>query len=264
MLLSTIMVASLLGSTHCAGMCGAFAAFSVGAPTPAGSRAASRWSLAAAYNLGRLATYVLMGVMAGAVGAAVDLGGSMVGVQRAAAVGAGAVMVVFGAVAVARALGARVGRAPLPKWMVSAARSAHMKAIDLPPVTRAATVGLLTTLLPCGWLYTFVVAAAGTGGPLSGAAAMGAFWIGTLPVMGAIGLGVRALTGPLRRHLPLVTSLLMVAAGVWTVLGRMTAPVMAAPSARVPDGPSGIAEFVEQADEACPYCHPETLREEKE
>ncbi len=32
-----------------------------------------------------------------------------------------------------------------------------------PPVVRAATVGLLTTLLPCGWLYTFVFAAAGTG-----------------------------------------------------------------------------------------------------
>ncbi|MFN7020152.1 MAG: sulfite exporter TauE/SafE family protein [Phycisphaerales bacterium] len=261
-LLTTILIASLLGSTHCAGMCGAFAAFSAGAPAPAGSCAASRWSLVAAYNLGRLVTYLVMGAAAGAVGAAVDLGGSMVGVQRAAAVGAGAVMVGFGVVAVMRALGARVGRAPLPGWLLRFAKSAHLKAIDLPPVTRAATVGLLTTLLPCGWLYAFVVAAAGTGGPLSGAAAMAVFWVGTLPMMGAIGLGVQTLAGPLRRHLPVLTSVLMIAAGLWTLSGRMSAPVMAAP-VTMPGGPEGVGRFIEEADEACPYCHPEEQREGK-
>lgn len=62
--------------------------------------------------------------------------------------------------------------------------------MDRPPVVRAAATGLFTTLLPCGWLYAFVVTAAGTGSgtPLHGAALMAVFWLGTLPMMLTVGV----------------------------------------------------------------------------
>ncbi|MBE7450024.1 MAG: sulfite exporter TauE/SafE family protein [Kofleriaceae bacterium] len=41
---------------------------------------------------------------------------------------------------------------------------------------RAALLGLLSAALPCGWLWAFVVVAAGTGSPVGGALVMTAFW----------------------------------------------------------------------------------------
>ncbi|MFQ5457683.1 MAG: sulfite exporter TauE/SafE family protein, partial [Myxococcota bacterium] len=40
--------------------------------------------------------------------------------------------------------------------------------------------------------------AAGSGGAANGALVMSAFWLGTLPVMLAVGVGLQALAGPLR------------------------------------------------------------------
>ena len=48
-------------------------------------------------------------------------------------------------------------------------------------------IGLVTTLLPCGWLYTFVALALAAANPLNACLIMFAFWLGTLPVM--IGTG---------------------------------------------------------------------------
>ena len=220
-LIVAVFVASLTGSMHCAGMCGAFLAFAVAGESTDGR---ARLMLNGAYNLGRLLTYTTLGAVAGAVGHAIDLGGAAVGVQRTATAIAGALMVGFGSVAVLRAIGLHIGRAPLPPGLARAVAAGHRAAAGWPPLVRAGTIGLLTTLLPCGWLYAFVVTAAGTGNWKHGAAAMAAFWLGTLPVMAALGAGVQAATGVLRRRIPLLTSLLLVGVGVWTLAGRLTVP----------------------------------------
>src|SRR5205823_3884811 len=109
-LIAAVFLASLLGSLHCAGMCGAFLAFAVGAEDPGAGR---RAALQGAYHIGRLCTYLVFGAVAGGVGAALDLGGSLVGVQRVAAVLAGSMMVVFGVGAALRLRGVRLPRAPV-------------------------------------------------------------------------------------------------------------------------------------------------------
>ncbi len=262
-LIAAVFTASLLGSTHCVGMCGAFVAFAVGEGELGSQkqprRLASRAALNAAYNLGRLATYLAMGSVAGGVGAAVDLGGRLVGVQRGAAIGAGAIMVGFGVVAVARHLGVRIPRAPLPKALTSLARAAHVRAFALSPLARAGVVGLLTTLLPCGWLYAFVITSAGTADPVYGAITMLAFWLGTLPLLGALGLGIQSLTGRLRPHLPLLTSLALVAVGVYTLSGRIAAPALAMKPevpATIEDARAELGRTARAASENCPLCHP--------
>lgn len=225
-LLGAVLVASLMGSFHCAGMCGAFVAVAAAdlGPRPDGARPPARWALMGAYNAGRLVSYVLLGAVMGAAGGAADLGGKLAGLQETAAVLAGSAMVVFGSVGLARAAGVRVGagaRAGGRGVLATLAARGHRAAFSWPPLERALAIGLLTTLLPCGWLYAFAITAAGTGDAAWGAATMAVFWVGTLPVMAALGAGAVRLAGPLKRHAPVAAGVLLVAGGAWTVQARL-------------------------------------------
>lgn len=217
-LAGTVFVASLAGSLHCAGMCGGLVAFAA-----AGGRGGGG-GVHFAYHGGRLLSYAALGVVSGALGAGIDLGGSAVGVKQAAAGIAGGLMVAFGLVVLLRWKGVRVPHPPAPAFVRQGFGRLMQRSAAQPPVLRAATIGLLTAFLPCGWLYAFVVTAAGTGSPWLGALAMAAFWAGTVPVLAALGLGVQRLSGPLRRHLPVATAAALVVVGLGTVLGRLQLP----------------------------------------
>jgi sulfite exporter TauE/SafE len=52
-------------------------------------------------------------------------------------------------------------------------------------------IGLLSPLLPCGWLYGFVLIAVATNNPLWGGILLTSFWIGTLPALSGISLLVK-------------------------------------------------------------------------
>ncbi|MDQ8155622.1 MAG: sulfite exporter TauE/SafE family protein, partial [Gemmatimonadota bacterium] len=214
-IVGAVFVASLLGSAHCAGMCGAFVCFYAGADARA-----SAWGHLA-YNGGRLVSYLALGAIAGALGAGVEQVGTGVGVTRAAAMLAGLLMIIWGVITLLTLRGVSIPT-PTPlagaqRWMAARLRDVR----DFPPVARALTVGLLTTLLPCGWLYAFVVTAAGTGSVREAMMVMAIFWAGTLPIMLALGVGVRRLAGPLRDRLPMVSALGLVVIGVLSLTGRV-------------------------------------------
>ena len=224
-MLITVLVASVLGSVHCAGMCGGLVLFAVGADGKLRKHA----KLHAAYHAGRGLAYTALGVAAGAIGAAADIGARLNEGVRSSAIIAGVLMILLGLAALAQNLGFVGKIIRPPKALEKTAQAAHRRAFALPPVHRAATVGLLTPLLPCGWLYAFVVVAAGTGSVLFGGAVMAAFWLGTLPLMGLLGLGLQKLTGPLRDRLPALTSIIVITLGVMTALGRVNIPTVVAP-----------------------------------
>ena len=219
-LLLTVFVASLVGSLHCVGMCGPFVAFYSGSDGSSGGR---RFVSHAAYSGGRLVTYVLFVLAAGTVGAALDVAGSLAGFQRIAAIAAGATMILWGALALLQLRGVKIfkhgsGDGRLARLF----RRGFSLVSDKPPVVRASVVGLLSGFLPCGWLWAFVVTAAGTGSALGGAAVMAAFWAGTVPALIAVGFGTQLLSAPLRRRVPAVTALLLMALGLFAILGRPT------------------------------------------
>ncbi len=220
--LIAVLLASLFGSLHCAGMCGPLVAFAVGAFEP--QSALQRAVLQVAYHGGRLVTYALLGAIGGILGAALDLGGSWLGLQRVAAVLAGGMMIAVGVVALLRYRGARLPQLGLPAFLPRLVAVGQRTAVGLRPLPRALTIGLLTALLPCGWLYAFVIIAAGAGSAAWGAAVMVAFWAGTVPVLVSLGVGIQALTGALGRRLPLATALLLVALGLYTVGDRLLVP----------------------------------------
>jgi hypothetical protein len=265
-LIGAVLIASMIGSTHCAGMCGGLMLFALEPGAPAAGAAARRFHarLQALYHGGRGVSYTLLGVAAGWVGAVVDLGGRMAGVQRSAAMLAGAAMGVFGVVILLHALGVRVARLPMVRGHHRLLERGHRAAMMLSAGKRAMTVGLLTPLLPCGWLYAFVVTSAGTGSAALGGAAMAVFWLGTLPVMAAMGAGLSLLTGPLRARLPVVTALIVVIVGVLTATGRMSLPSFASDAmvAVQPAGLDGVsaAARVRRLDpHAMACCNPEPV-----
>ncbi len=220
-LYGAVLAASLLGSLHCAGMCGGFVAFYAGADQSAGlSRIASH----TAYNGGRLVAYGLLGAAAGALGAALDLAGAAAGLQRGGALVAGGLMILWGLMMLLQIRGLQIG-ARLPSGIQRLLGRLLGGIGGKPPVIRALTLGLLSALLPCGWLYAFAITAAGTGHPALGSLVMAAFWLGTVPVMLGLGFGVQFLAGPLRRHLPLVSALVLIAIGAYTVIDRAAIPV---------------------------------------
>ena len=217
-LLLTVFVASVVGSLHCIGMCGPFVAFYSGAD---GSGGARRLLSHAAYSGGRLLTYAAFGLAAGAVGAALDVAGSLAGFQRVAAIIAGVTMILWGVFALLQIRGVRIFKHGSGKGRIAGVlRRGFSLVSDKPPVVRAGVVGLLSGFLPCGWLWAFVVSAAGTGSSLKGAAVMTAFWAGTVPALLAVGLGAQLVSAPLRRHVPAVTALLLVGLGLYAILGR--------------------------------------------
>jgi sulfite exporter TauE/SafE len=65
--------------------------------------------------------------------------------------------------------------------------------VDRRRLSGGLALGLLLGFLPCGLLYTALVAAAASGGPLAGGAAMLAFGLGTVPALVATGLAGHAL-----------------------------------------------------------------------
>ena len=64
--LVTVLVVSLLGSLHCAGMCGPLVAVAVADRTVTSN--GMRALLNVAYHGGRLVTYTLVGVICGIIG----------------------------------------------------------------------------------------------------------------------------------------------------------------------------------------------------
>lgn len=262
-----VMVASLLGSLHCVGMCGPLALW-------ASDTRHRRLSLAA-YHGGRLTTYLSAGLMAGLVGSTLTISGQVAGFQSAAAKLAGAALVAIGVLRVARALGRKGNEAvgsdagdtspavsvtPAPSRIAGWLHHARPVVASQGPIGRGYLAGLLTTWLPCGWLYLFVLVAAGTGDVISAMLVMTAFWVGTLPALTGVVLGAGTM---MRRHPQFVTlaaGLLLIATGLYTATGRATADLT---TIARPNWRAGEPLDPSEVDQPLPCCQPGVSADEQ-
>lgn len=177
----SLFVAGLIsGFTHCAGMCGPFVLMRVVGKAASGEPSLRRIERAALwrYHLGRGVTYTALGAMAaGLTGAALDFAGLrwvLVGILAAIAV-ALVLSVLHGSMLPTQASGRFSGG-------IAALAGRAGRLGDFP-------LGVALGFLPCGILYGALAAAASTGDALSGAIAMGAFVLGTIPGLVAVALG---------------------------------------------------------------------------
>ncbi len=261
-LLASVFGASLLGSLHCAGMCGGLVAFAAASPSPARGNVPRRlhmwrpsWLSQLTYHAGRLSSYAALGAAAGGVGSAMNLAGSLAGLSEIAAIVAAVTIVVAAIVSwtgfrVAAADGGVVSRA-FPRVLE--------KMRKLPGHQRGLAIGVATGLLPCGWLYAFVASAAGTGSIVDGALLMGAFWLGTIPALVGVGSFAELLGGKLRSRLPALsaaTLLLLASTNLWS---RYSNPArlsdVAAANAADTHSERGAASTQHEETPAKPSCH---------
>lgn len=213
LLWATAFLAGLFGSTHCLAMCGGIA---TALGTVHGKRAGASHALL--YQTGRITSYAVVGGIAGALGAAAGVGfeaSRWSALLRLAA----ALMVVM--IGLDMALGGRIR----PRWLRAPERwgaalwrriaPASRSLMPKRPAARALALGLLWGWLPCGLVYSVLLAAAVSGGALGGSLTMIAFGIGTLPAMLSLSfLGTR--WAARSRTFAQLAGGVIVACGLWT------------------------------------------------
>ena len=205
-----VFVVGLLGSVHCAGMCGGIVgALSLAPPRVrpgatvialrvAGSGNPGRPLLhTAAYNTGRIASYAAAGALAG------GLGGGAVSLAALPALQAGAywlanlMLVALGLYLMNAWQGiARIESAGQVLWRHVAPVLRRIGPPDT--AARMLAAGALWGWLPCAMVYSVLVTAMLGGSAASGAAVMGAFGLGTLPMLMSLGLAGARLRAWLR------------------------------------------------------------------
>lgn len=212
-LLLSALVLGLLGGGHCLGMCGGL----MGALTmaiPAEQRS-KRLRLLLAYNLGRVASYALAGLLVGMAGWAVANSPAAMALRVLAAL----LLIAMGLYLAGWWSGlTRVEALGKGLW-----RHIQPVASRLMPVTslpRALLLGALWGWLPCGLVYSTLLWAASQGDALDSALLMLAFGIGTWPVLIATGLAAERLTALLRkRGVRTAGGVLVMLFGLWTMPG---------------------------------------------
>lgn len=244
--LAAVLVASLAGSPHCAGMCGVFVVMACGfdRKNPRG-----HVRLQLAYHGGRLVGYTSLGMVAGVLGGAIDLGARAAGLQHSAAILAATTMLIVGGIWLLREAGVGLPRVPTPLWLKKVFRAGVQQSDRFGATGRALALGLLTVLLPCGWLWAFALIAAGTASPAWGAAVMAVFWVGTVPVLAALGLGAGALRSRLGPRVRTVAALAMIA-----IASIMVFRVYKADLSLLHNAPT--VEPTAQREAPCPLCEP--------
>ncbi len=181
---SVIFALGAAGSLHCVGMCGPIVlSYSLGLRGP-------RLAAHAAYNVGRILTYMALGALAGTAGHAIGLLGRLAGLASGTRILAGAAMILAGI----SMLGLfRSGS--LVRIQTSGVKQRIGKLLLGPGAASKFGLGLLLGFLPCGLVYAALLKALESGGALAGALTMLAFGLGTAIALFVTGM-LSSLAGP--------------------------------------------------------------------
>ena len=209
------LIVGLLGSSHCLGMCGGIvSALNMGVVDNLGERPRSLFGYQLAYNMGRIGSYVLVGLAAGSLGAELaQLGISPLAGRLVAAF----FMIALGlyladwwrGLALLERLGARLWRHIQPLGQ---------RLFPIQNPGQAFLLGALWGWLPCGLVYSTLIWAATAQNALHSSSLMFAFGIGTLPAMLTTGLLAKQVQTLLaNRNVQHFAGLLILLFGLYTI-----------------------------------------------
>ncbi|MBX9763509.1 MAG: sulfite exporter TauE/SafE family protein [Pseudomonadaceae bacterium] len=212
-LLISALILGLLGGGHCLGMCGGLmGALTLAIPPEKRQR---RFFFLLAYNLGRILSYALAGLLIGLAGWALTAGplGTLMRVL------AGLLLIAMGLYLAGWWSGlTRIEALGRNLWRVIQPLTKHFMPVTSAP--KALVLGALWGWLPCGLVYSTLLWAASQGNALNSAALMLAFGLGTLPVLMATGLAAERVTALLRRQgIRMAGGILVMLFGLWTLPG---------------------------------------------
>ena len=212
--LTTALIIGFLGGTHCIGMCGGITgALSMAIPTGVGYKKRLLLTLLS-YNLGRISSYSLAGLIVGTMGwLLADQSSTVFLVLRSFA----AFLLVLMGIYIA---GWGNGLTLLEKagsnlWKMI--QPISKKILPVKSLRGALLLGALWGWLPCGLVYSTLVWSSMASSPLTSAALMAAFGLGTLPAILTTGLlAERASSLMKNASFKAFSGMLLIVYGVWT------------------------------------------------
>ena len=198
----------LMGSFHCAGMCGPIA---IALPLH-GNTVSQKIFGGTLYNVGRTITYGIMGAIFGFLGQGVE----MLGFQQKISVVMGALMIISVLFPALFKNQYRMDKS----WFsfVGKLKKSIGKLFSIRSFSSLFFIGLLNGLLPCGLVYMAIAGAIGTGNVTQGSLYMILFGLGTIPMLLTISLAGNIMSQAIRRKINKLIPVLVVVVGLLFIL----------------------------------------------
>ncbi len=207
-ILISALILGLMGSFHCAGMCGPIA---IALPLH-GNTVPQKIFGGTLYNFGRTITYGIMGAIFGLLGKGIQ----MIGVQQKISVIMGVIMIIS---VLFPALFKNQYR--MDKSMFSFVGKLKKRIGEMFSIRSFQSlffIGMLNGLLPCGLVYMAIAGAIGTGNALEGTLYMILFGLGTIPMLLSISLAGNFMSQAIRRKINKLIPVMVVVVGLLFIL----------------------------------------------
>lgn len=207
----TLFLLGFFGGTHCVGMCGGLSsAFALQLPPHL-----NRIGLIVLLNLGRISSYVVIGLLVGLVGqVGISLDDTRA-VQNGLYIATNILLLLLGLYLAGISTAAtKIEGIGKPIW--KRLNPLLNKLLPIKSVPACFGVGVLWGWLPCGLVYSASLYALGSGNALHGGLYMLAFALGTLPNLLAMGIFAAQLKTFLqKRMVRLCAGLLVAGWAIW-------------------------------------------------
>lgn len=199
------LILGVSGSLHCLGMCGPL----VLAMHFPGRNPLEKLLYGTTYNLGRVLTYVLMGLLLGSLSGVL----SVFGVQRYFSIGMGVLILLF---LLFPAVSQRISllKNLYARWIFPLQNGIRTY-MSKKTLVSTWVVGIMNGFLPCGLVGLALAGAVASGGWAEGGVFMLSFGLGTIPMMLALVFTQNLVPIPFRIKLQKIVPIVM---GVFAVL----------------------------------------------
>lgn len=214
--LLTALLAGLLGGGHCIGMCGGIVSALSFALPPSRRHPARIAALMLSYNIGRISSYILAGLLVGGLGqllvAQIQPLTTLLGWLAT-------LMLVLMAFYIGQWWTGLTRVEALGKYLWRYLEPLGRRLMPVSHPGQALAIGVIWGWLPCGLVYSMLLLALSSGSSFNGGLLMLAFGLGTLPTLLVTGSLARQLTALLRQTLwRQLSALLLLAFAIWQAL----------------------------------------------
>jgi sulfite exporter TauE/SafE len=202
------LILGLMGSFHCAGMCGPIA---IALPLH-GNTVGQKIFGGTLYNVGRTITYGIMGAIFGLLGQGIQ----MIGFQQKVSVIMGALMIISVLFPALFKNQYHLNKSSFS--FVGKLKKSISQLFTIRSFSSLFFIGMLNGLLPCGLVYMAIAGAIGTGGVAEGSLYMILFGLGTIPMLLTISLAGNIMSHAVRNKINKLIPVLVVVVGILFIL----------------------------------------------